>query len=141
MTQQEFYSRTGVEVDANEFWAIHETYCLSALNKDEFCLVWCKMNRPRVLQARQERKERAEMQVAIGRALKLFDRLYYIVNCERKGYSVRVGEVATKTQLQALRKLGIQTYYYCTDSEGTQWCGTVFQNLCDKMAKLNQNNN
>ena len=55
MTKQEFFERTGVEVSDNEFWALHETYCFSELDKDEFCKMWCKMNARRVKNAKAER--------------------------------------------------------------------------------------
>lgn len=56
MTQQEFFNRTGVEVSNDEFWALHETYCFSELDQDEFCKMWCKMNPMRVKKAKVERK-------------------------------------------------------------------------------------
>lgn len=37
MTQQEFTSRTLVEVSNKEFWAINEVYNNSDMDKDEFC--------------------------------------------------------------------------------------------------------
>lgn len=56
MTQQEFFERTGVEVSNDEFFAIHEVYCDSELDKDGFCKMWCKMNPKRVKNAKVERK-------------------------------------------------------------------------------------
>lgn len=58
MTQQEFTQRTMVEVSNNEFWAINEVYNNSDLNKDEFCKMWCKMNKSRVELAKMELKRR-----------------------------------------------------------------------------------
>ena len=55
MTQQEFFNRTGVEVSNDEFFSIHEVYCNSDLDKDEFCKMWCKMNASRVKNAKVER--------------------------------------------------------------------------------------
>ena len=62
MTQQEFFNRTGVEVSNDEFFSIHEVYCNSELDKDEFCKMWCKMNPNRVKEAKVERmlKEKDE---------------------------------------------------------------------------------
>ena len=57
MTQQEFFNRTGVEVSNNEFFAIHEVYCNSDLDKDDFCKMWCKMNQSRVKAAKADRIE------------------------------------------------------------------------------------
>ena len=56
MTQQEFFNRTGVEVNNDEFWAINEVYNNSDVDKDEFCKLWCKMNPERVQKAKIERK-------------------------------------------------------------------------------------
>ena len=47
-----------VEVSNNEFWAINEVYNNSDLNKDEFCKMWCKMNKSRVELAKMELKRR-----------------------------------------------------------------------------------
>lgn len=55
MTQQEFTQRTKVEVSNDEFWAINEVYNNSDLDKDEFCKMWCKMNKSRVQNAKVER--------------------------------------------------------------------------------------
>jgi len=57
MTQQEFFNRTGVEVSNDEFFAIHEVYCNSELDKDEFCKMWCKMNKTRVQNAKIEHRQ------------------------------------------------------------------------------------
>ena len=42
MTQQEFTSRTLVEVSNEEFWAINQVYNNSDLDKDEFCKMWAR---------------------------------------------------------------------------------------------------
>lgn len=55
MTQQEFTQRTKVEVSNDEFWAINEVYNNSEIDKDEFCKMWCKMNKSRVKNAKVER--------------------------------------------------------------------------------------
>lgn len=60
MTQKEFYQRTGVEVKSYEFDAIHTVYMMCDLDKDEFCLMWCKMNYNRVAEAKAEAKARAK---------------------------------------------------------------------------------
>lgn len=60
MTQQEFTNRTLVEVSAEEFNAIHVVYMASDLDKDEFCKVWCKMNRTRVQAAKEAKKAQQE---------------------------------------------------------------------------------
>ena len=48
MLQSEFTERTKVQVSAEEFEAINEVYMNSDLNKDDFCAMWCKMNKSRV---------------------------------------------------------------------------------------------
>lgn len=62
MTQQEFTTRTMVEVSDKEFDAINEVYVNSDLDKDEFCKMWMKMNKSRVQNAKVERmiKQREE---------------------------------------------------------------------------------
>lgn len=60
MTQREFTQRTLVEVSAEEFNAIHVVYMSCDLDKDEFCKVWCKMNKTRVQAAKDGRKQANE---------------------------------------------------------------------------------
>lgn len=60
MTQQEFFNRTNVEVSNSEFEAIHVVYVNSDLDKDEFCKMWCKMNKSRVQNAKVERMIKAK---------------------------------------------------------------------------------
>ena len=62
MTQQEFTSRTMVEVSSKEFDAINEMYLACDLHKDDFCKMWCKMNASRVKAAKQAMKEAAALQ-------------------------------------------------------------------------------
>lgn len=40
MTQQEFYDRTRTCLSDGEFWTMHEDYCKSGLDKDEYCREW-----------------------------------------------------------------------------------------------------
>ena len=45
MTQQEFMVRTGYTPSTDEeFWAIHDEYCNSPYNMDEFCKNWAHKN-------------------------------------------------------------------------------------------------
>lgn len=55
MTQQEFETRTQVNVSWKEFDAINEVYMNGDLDKDAFCKMWCKMNASRVLAAKIDR--------------------------------------------------------------------------------------
>lgn len=56
MTQQEFYTRTKVNVSDAEFEAINEVYNNSDVDKDEFCRIWKQMNKSRVEKAKKEDK-------------------------------------------------------------------------------------
>ena len=62
MTQQEFTSRTLVEVSTEEFWAINEVYNNSDIDKDEFCKMWRKMNASRVAAAKAQAKAQAKQE-------------------------------------------------------------------------------
>ena len=62
MTQQEFTSRTLVEVSTEEFWAINEVYNNSDIDKDEFCKLWRKMNASRVAEAKAQAKAQAKQE-------------------------------------------------------------------------------
>ena len=45
MTQQEFTARTGYTPKTeDEFWSIHDEYCNSSFNKDEFCKNWKRIH-------------------------------------------------------------------------------------------------
>ena len=57
MTQQEFFNRTNVKVNEDEFWAINAMYNYCEVGKDEFCKMWCKMNQSRVDAAKRKIKE------------------------------------------------------------------------------------
>ena len=56
MTQQEFFNRTNVKVSEDEFWAINAMYNYCEVDKDEFCKMWCKMNKSRVDAAKRKIK-------------------------------------------------------------------------------------
>ena len=113
MTKQEFFERTGVEVSDNEFWALHETYCFSELDKDEFCKMWCKMNPRRVKNAKVERmiqQKEAAYKDALG---KWFDKVngtqYYFDN-----YHTNIAYIKLSTYLiQAMSYAGI-SFANCT---------------------------
>ena len=74
MTQQEFFERTMVEVSNDEFFAIHEVYCNSDLDRDEFCKMWCKMNKTRVQNARIEHRQKMKEQCYKDTLRKWFDK-------------------------------------------------------------------
>ena len=60
MLQQEFESRVGIAVSANEYAAIEQVYMNSDVEKDEFCKLWAKMNRQRIERIKAERKAAAQ---------------------------------------------------------------------------------
>ena len=61
MLQSEFTERTKVQVSNEEFDAINEVYMNSDLNKDDFCAMWCKMNKSRVDAAKATIQEQKRM--------------------------------------------------------------------------------
>lgn len=60
MTQKEFEDRTSVKVPYLEYQAIEKVYMESDLDKDEFCRLWCTMNKTRVKKAKEEAKAKEE---------------------------------------------------------------------------------
>ena len=62
MLQSEFTERTKVQVSDEEFEAINEVYMHCDLDKDSFCVLWCKMNRSRVDAAKATIKEQKRIE-------------------------------------------------------------------------------
>lgn len=60
MTQKEFEDRTSVKVPFQEYQAIEKVYMESDLDKDEFCKLWCMMNKTRVRKAKEDIKSKEE---------------------------------------------------------------------------------
>lgn len=83
MTQQEFTSRTLVEVSTEEFWAINEVYNHCNLDKDEFCKLWRKMNASRVAEAKAQAKAQAEQERTAGKLWRIAEKL--VLKSRRKG--------------------------------------------------------
>lgn len=75
MTKQEFENRTNVQVSSEEYGHIEAVYMASDLDKDEFCKMWCKMNKSRVNKAKEEAKEAKRIE-----SLTLVDYAIEIVN-------------------------------------------------------------
>lgn len=103
MTQQEFTKRTKVEVNTNEFEAIHVVYMASDLDKDEFCKVWCKMNKSRVEKARADR-------MLLARTYAYQDALYkfYVKNNTLESYTTPISySKITEFEIRALSFAGI----------------------------------
>ena len=108
MTQQEFFNRTGVEVSNNEFFAIHEVYCNSELDKDEFCKMWCKMNKTRVQNAKIERKE-AQRKASYTDALTRWFEKYGGTQFYFKNYHTNIAYIKLSVYfIQALSYAGIK---------------------------------
>lgn len=75
MTKQEFENRTNVQVSFEEYGHIEAVYMASDLDKDEFCKMWCKMNKSRVNKVKEEAKEAKRIE-----SLSLVDYAIEIVN-------------------------------------------------------------
>ena len=74
MTQQEFFYRTNVKVNEDEFWAINAMYNYCEVDKDEFCKMWCKMNPARVQAAKAQQKIEKKEAAYKNALQKWFDR-------------------------------------------------------------------
>lgn len=132
MTQQEFYNRTGVLPTAEEWWAIHDNYLTFNGDKNQFCRAWKRANLARVKREKQARIEAAKIEIAKRYAMKLWERLHRII---RGGSTLRISEVATPRQMEAMKTLGIDTRRFCADPEGTACCATVYYTLTEQMAR------
>lgn len=84
MTQQEFTQRTNVEVSYEEFNAINEVYNNCDVDKDEFCKMWCKMNRSRVIAAKVKKAAEEREQEQKMRLADLYWTLFYDLKAEEK---------------------------------------------------------
>lgn len=132
MTQQEFYNRTGVQPTADEWWGIHDNYLSFNGDKGQFCRAWKRANLARVKHEKQARIEAARIEVAKRYAMKLWERLHRII---RGGSTLRISEVATPRQMEAMKTLGIDTRRFCADPEGTALCSSVYYKLNWEMEK------
>ena len=117
MTQSEFTQRTQVAVSYEEFFAIHEVYAASDLDKDEFCKMWCKMNKSRVQAAKAERMIKAKEESYRNALYKFYERTSDIDMWTPICY-VRMSAYL----VQALSYAGIKM-----ENE----CGSGLKNLCD----------
>lgn len=75
MTHKEFTDRVKVEVTAQEFDSINEVYMNSDLDKDAFCRMWVKMNKSRVIEARNRAAELREKQTLKEMAWAMYQRI------------------------------------------------------------------
>ena len=57
MTRNEFMIRTQFAISEKEYAAVEVVYMASDLDKDEFCKMWCKMNKSRVQAAREMKRQ------------------------------------------------------------------------------------
>ena len=109
MLQNEFLERTGVQVSANEFAAIHETYLQNDLTKDEFCALWRKMNANRVKAAKESakaQKEREKLQSACFDILCKYEAKYETFLAR---FELFCFEVMTEREQKTLQKIGLNT--------------------------------
>ena len=109
MTQQEFFSLTGVQVENDEFWHIHEVYCDSELDKYEFCRRWCKMNSRRVFEAREQAKAQEQRQRDIDIAWRLLESWQRKRRARLDTWATDCLTHMTQRQEQSLNRLGIRT--------------------------------
>ena len=128
MTQNEFYTLTGVQVENDEFWAINEVYNRSDMDKYDFCSMWRKMNRKRVDAARAQARAMEQRQRDIDIAWRLLERW----QCKRHARLDVWAELATDhmtaSQEQALNRLGIITRVY-----EPRIMGFVFDDIVDTL--------
>lgn len=115
MTQQEFTSRTGVEVTSFEFNSINEVYMNSEVDKDEFCRLWKKMNPSRVARAKAA-KEEAEKNMQIReRVMDIIERSCKLDYCADAMTSLKRKDVIF------LENMGIDMY----EGFGYKTCGSL----------------
>lgn len=132
MTQQEFFVRTGVQPTAEEWWHINDNYLAFDGDKNQFCRAWKRANLARVKREKQARIEAAKIEIAKRYAMKLWERLHRITS---GASTLRIAEVATPRQMEAMKTLGIDTRRFCADPEGTACCATVYYTLTEQMAR------
>lgn len=95
MTKQEFENRTNVQVSSEEYGHIEAVYMASDLDKDEFCKMWCEMNKSRVNKAKEEAKEakRIESLTLVDYAIDIVNKMA-LEESEKSGSSYPVSDVA-----------------------------------------------
>lgn len=110
MLQNEFQTRTKVNVSAGEFDAINVVYMNSDLDKDEFCKMWCKMNASRVRAAKTEAQKAAIEAKRKDKAWEILSLLTSVYHC------ANAADLLTKTQVKFLLANGIEMS--CSDPYG-----------------------
>ena len=129
MTQQEFQTRTFVKVDSKEFDANTEVYLHSDLGKDEFCKLWCKMNRSRVDAAKADAVVAARLQANLDFAFGICNNGY-----TQKDFLMPAEQFFNKYDQQFIEKrLGIpfdkDCYpYFATVSDVVYGCNLYLRN-------------
>lgn len=108
MTQKEFFNRTGVYVSDKEWWAINEVYNYSDLDKDEFCKMWCKMNKTRVERVKGEKKQQQEREKNNDILFKWFESWKNSKNFEENYYTNVAYINLTTSQVKAMSYVGIR---------------------------------
>lgn len=95
MTKQEFENRTNVQVSLEEYRHIEAVYMASDLDKDEFCKMWCKMNKSRVNKAKEEAKEakRIESLTLVDYAIEIVNKMT-LEQSDKSGSRYPVSDVA-----------------------------------------------
>lgn len=109
MLLSEFEARTGVNVSADEFAAIHAVYMASDVDKDEFCNTWKRLNRARVKAAADARKRAQMDDAARGVLIGLYNILAPVVNADDSRKWDDIDDYLTARQRWALEYVGIDT--------------------------------
>lgn len=110
MLQNEFQTRTKVNVSVEEFDAINVVYMNSDLDKDEFCKMWCKMNASRVRAAKTEALKAAIEAQRKDKAWEIFSILFSVKHI------ANAIDILTKGQIKFLVANGIELS--CSDPYG-----------------------
>lgn len=76
MTQQEFEQRVGMSVDATEYASIENVYMAGDLDKDDFCVLWQRMNYKRVAKANEERVAKLKEQMKKEQLFSILNKPY-----------------------------------------------------------------
>lgn len=108
MTYQEFTTRTNVEVSTKEFNAINEVYMNSDVDKDEFCKMWVKMNKSRVLAAKIKKAEQERDAENKTRLAEIYWTLFYDLKQDEK-FTLMGDEVLSKNDKIFVERLDFKT--------------------------------
>lgn len=127
MTQQEFYSLTGIELTNDEFWAVHQVYCDSDVDKYEFCRLWRKMNYKRVQAAKDAFKAQEQRRRDLDIAWRLLESWQRKRMAHLDIWSELATDHMTAHQEQTLSRLGVRVRGF----NESRHMGYVYDDLFD----------